>query len=181
MSHEVRHNLRKAGFLYEEVQKSGLDYGCVEISLTALGSATHLVEVLNGNISNNSYLFDVIKRKGFDPSWYIDIPSGSTGSDIEDLLEGRYDPEGDRPKGRLAGYLGMEGYEDDRDNHVIAILPRQLMPRDLRLQLKIARAYVVVDTAGGGTLMVTANSIAHYINAVIESGGGYAISQLWKK
>lgn len=182
MSKEAVHSLRAADFLYDEILKSRLDYGCFEVSLRALGADYHLVELLDKDFNDHSGLLAVILRKGLVPSWIVSLALGSTGADIEDLLEGRYTIPKPRPSGVMTGFLGLESYPDEleRPNHAIAILPRQRMPRDLRRSLKKRHAYAVVNTMAGGTLMVSADSIAGYAQRIRQDGGQLFISQIWK-
>lgn len=180
MPSETPHNLRSANFLRRELAKEGLKYGCVEVSLQALGADIHLTELLNGNPTEWASLLSYIQRKGFEPNWIINVPTGVTGTDFERLFEVGLLPDHPNPIGKMAGYLGLESYPGDRENHVIAILPRDLLPRDVRRDLKRLHSYVVVDANAGGSLIAPADGLAKYANQVHTDGGIFAVTQLWR-
>lgn len=182
MGKEVTANIISANELFKEAASAGLNYGCLEVSLQALGSETHLVEILGGNPSEYSSLLDIVWRRGFQIGWIFQFNDSSDSEAIDDLLEGRDSLPKPQPIGKLAGYLGLECYLDpnsDHTQHVIAILPRQHLPRDRRRALKKKKAYLAVDTSCGGSIPVTADNLAHYAQLVRDQGGVFAIAQLF--
>ncbi len=179
MGKETSRHLHAALMLYHEAQAADLDYGCVEVSLQALGGTSHLVDLLCGNTTEDSSLLNIILRKGFKSSWIVSIPVNATGQDIETILEGNLPDLQPNSKGKLAGYLGLESYSDpDQSNHVIAILPRQYMSRNVRRRLQKQRAYLVIDTSIGGALPITTNGLATYAKQIMNKGGHFAIARL---
>ncbi|HSW89626.1 MAG TPA: hypothetical protein VLH19_02010 [Patescibacteria group bacterium] len=186
MSKQTVENLQAASLLYEEAIVAQLDFGCLEISLQALGAPMSLVDLLNQSMAFEGNLYDIVSlimRKGLELRWMAYVPADISGKDVSLLLDGDFYFPDPRPRGSMTGYLLLEEYPFDleKDNHASAIVPRQLLPKSARLSLKKDKAYLMVDINSGGVIAPTAEQIAHYVRQVAAEGGRIAVSEVWKR
>ena len=180
MSYETRRNIREAHHLFTQAKKSGLNYGCVEVSLQALGGSAHLVDLLRENPTDSSDIYDVIQRSGFQSNWLITTDSTFTARHYKEMFLGEVPQVGKQPAGRMAGYIGMAYFpQGNQINHVIGIVPRQHLSRNQRIEFKKLDSQFVIDTSSGGILRVPHQSFVNYGNMVRSNQGSFLVSQLW--
>lgn len=183
MSFYTRENLRRANHLHEHARRSQIDFDCLPVSLLALGATEiEFADLLNSEFKKPSLLEDVLERNGLKINWQLPLQAGTAPEILEYLLDraaGNDLPQ-QYPGGTLAGFLLIDHYpwETDRPFHVVAILPRDQMPRDMRRFLKQKQAYTVVDTSSDGELKVTTRQLAHHTNQVCTAGGQVLLFQI---
>lgn len=181
MSNNLREDLRSANFLLEQVSVANLKYGCVEVSLQALGIPGHFVDILDGGPKNVAKTLNLLERNGYGINWVVQPHHGVTPEEVDYLLDKSNSPlfKEALPSGLVVGYLCFERYgSPDKHDHLMTILPRDRMPRDDRRFLKKKKSFAVVDTVVGGILARTTNQLAHYMNYVLQSDGLLDIAQI---
>lgn len=173
-------NLREAKHLHRQALKAKLSYGCLEVSLQALGGSGHIVDLLEKPNKKLLHISDIIAQQGLVINWIATIDNTIKPDEFEYLLEDKYITYQEYPQGKLAGHLCIEEYHHDptKPNHISAILPRQHLSRSDRKLLKKARAYVMVNTASTGVIQVTTEQLVRYAKHVAENNGQLGIAQI---
>lgn len=186
MSLRAVESVRAARSLYEEAKKAQLGFGCFEVSLRALGGEDiHYLDILNRDEKHPTDLVGEVARRGLAVNWIIRLSPDITGQDFEVLFQQLPSSffEEHHPQGFLMGYLCLETYysaADEHNNHALAILPREIMPRNTRRSLKKHKSYIAVDTSVGGVVRVSVDNLAHYVAHVSKRGGTVDIAQIRK-
>lgn len=156
-------NVTGAQELHRQVTEAGFDYGCLEVSLTALG-AKYTLEKIDRAERDPMPLGDVIDKSGLRVNWLVSTEEKLSAKDIESLLCGRVILEESFPQGEVLGYLWIEAIPNQK-GHAVAIFPED-------------GAYMVMDTEVGGLIQVTAENLAHMGNRVLSLGGRFGIAQI---
>lgn len=179
MSRKTVENIRAANHLYDQAIISELGYGCLEVSLQALGAPMHFLDILEREERKSNSIPDIIERGGLALNWIEMITSQTPVQYIEDLLTDKVHHDFPSIPGVVTGYLGLEYYpQNERTNHATAILSRDGLPRDVRIKLKKDGTFLVIDTNAGGQLLLTPAQIRNYGTYVKESGGQLVIGQI---
>ncbi len=186
MSRWAREHVGNALELYHQALVADIEYGCFESCLTALGANIDLHELLYTPPSRqNANLFDLLERYGLAAHWIEAVGLDTTVEEIEQLVTDKIPPlHAHYSSGQTTGYLCLEKYapmqpESGRINHATAILPRHLLPKDLRKRLKKANRFTVIDTnTDGGITHRTPADILEYAQQVRSDGGKFLIAQI---
>ncbi len=160
-------NLSKAQNLLSEVREAGLSYGCLEVSLVALGAELSLKNI-DRSQKEASLITEVLNKSGFEINWIINSQAAVTSDEIFALLTDQVILDEDFPHLETAGFLILDHYPD-RNGHALAILPHETSP------------FLVMDTSCFGTMDLEAYNIAHVLNYTLSHGGSYEILELKHK
>jgi hypothetical protein len=179
MSRKTVENIRAANQLYNQAIIAELGYGCLEVSLQALGAPMHFHDILQRDEKKPETILDVVERSGLNTNWIILITPQTPPQYIHDLLTDSVHHEFPNIPGVVTGYLGLEYYPGKhKPNHATAILNRDSLPRDVRLKLKKDGTFLVIDTNAGGQLLLTPQQIQNYARYVNQSGGQLVLGQI---
>lgn len=179
MSRKTVENIRAANRLYDQAIISQLGYGCLEVSLQALGAPMHFLDILEREERKPNSIPDIIERGGLALNWIILITGQTPPKYIEELLTDKVHHEFPNIPGVVTGYLGLEYYpHNEKPNHATAIVSRDDLPRDVRKKLKKDGTFLVIDSNAGGQLLLTPEHIRNYAHSVKEAGGQLVIGQI---
>lgn len=173
MGLKERYHVRNMHALVKEIRSLGIEGGCVEATMTAMGSLMTLKDIV-------SYPPEKANPRSYFAKHGLTLASGYklTQPISDDAMRDHLI----HPKtflthheknfgGALAGLLITIGRVDDEDPHIIGVLPRQQMPRDVRRQLKKHDAHVIVDTRSGGSpsYRMTTTNIAENVSSLVAN------------
>lgn len=164
VSLDKEQNIRAAESLRLEALAQDLSYGCLEISLAALGAQIAFQD-LERRGRKPSQVFERIERTGLRINWQVGTTDKLSGDDISYVLGGSFNPDQRVPDGTLMGYLWMEQFPNG-EGHTLAIFPNESEP------------YLVIDTIVGGYILLSSADIAHLANHVVSQGGSFLIAQI---
>lgn len=155
--------ISEAQELHRQITAAGFDYGCLEVSLTALG-AKFTLEMVDRTDRKALSLNEVMDKSGLKVNWLVAAEERLGTEDIEDLLLGKVVLEESYPQGEVLGYLWVETIPYQK-GHSVAIFP-------------VDGAYMVMDIEVGGLIQLTAENLAHMGNRVLALGGRFEIAQI---
>ena len=191
---ELKHIKDAIGYI-SMIHRSGYSSGCLETSATALGGPIDPYNLML-RIEQGGPQFsvrDYLEKHGMRLIGGIRVDETLPPETIEDLLL--------HPKTRVGRGLGFEnvpavlkgflvlfvhqrnlqgnsdGSENpDSANHGIAILPRDVLPRDIRRECKKNRYFLIIDAASQyGHYFCTAEGAASMFRDKIQQGYDVAI------
>lgn len=177
MERRVAEDIQKAVSLHYEIHKSGMEWGCFQVALQALGGNVHPQEVFN--LTDTCVdVFEIMERKGLVIDWIIATEGDIEPIDLKEFLEIRLPEE--EQKGKFRGYLcEIIPPSEEEVGHAFAILPSQLMPRDVRRRLNKNNELAVVDLVSeGGYAQASIEDLANYINNSYSQGRTFCIARV---
>jgi hypothetical protein len=161
---EVEARLHSAQNLYLELLSLGFNYGCLEVSLIALGANLALSDVDRTEKDANKRS-QLLEKNNLVVNWLISTDKVVTSKEISAIIEGEIQFAEDHPNGEVMGYL-LTISVPDQVSHAIAVVC--LAPN----------SYIVVDTKMIGRMPVTAENLAYMLNQVLNEGGKFEIAQI---
>jgi hypothetical protein len=158
--------MKAAEALCSELMRAGLNYGCLEVALTALGATNFTlagVERIDGEQPRRA---DVIDESGLKINWIVSPESDVNAQDLEYLFGGEAGFDEEHPDGEVAGYILSERHPERINGHSIATLPTSM------------GTYLVMDSLIGMSVELTAEGLAQATNYIVSNGGSFEIFQL---
>jgi hypothetical protein len=161
---ELETRLQSAQNLYEELLNLGFKYGCLEVSLNALG-ANLMVSDVDRKEKTANLRGQLLHNNGLVVNWLISTDQKVTSEEISAILEGKMHFSPEYPDGEVLGYLWTIQIPNQR-SHTIAVI--NLSPN----------SYIIFDTKMIGRMSVTSENLAHMANDVLSRGGKFEIAQI---
>jgi len=180
MGHIERVRIKNTLHFVKQLGELKVPSGCLQASLLAMGAADiHLQDVVyqhehqTGIKNVDAYLHD--HKLALGASFSLKNPfTTTTVADLLDnpgviLAQSDYNHNSGK---RIAGLLLAFGEYDQEPPHVIGILPRNDMTRNLREILKRDNSHVIVDTsvADDPIYLMKVDDITNNLNALIVNG-----------
>lgn len=172
MGLEMRYNVRSAQHFVRQLSAMDLHTGCLQTALRAMGAPVHLHDA----IDQAEHKLTPERAVGYFAQYGLEL-NGTyelalpvsvgemrrrLGAPIAELAALDHTVHGKR----LAGLLFYIGSREDNQPHVIGVLPRDYLPRDVRKRLHRIDAHLVVDTSFGRTPVysMTTRNITDNVN-----------------
>lgn len=175
-------NLYQAEYLCDKIRRMGVKYGCLPVSIQALGGRIHLHHFLKKPLEQVTAL-STIFQAGLDLGGFVEIAEEIDGESIEGILEILFSIRQNQENNqRFAGFLMLLTFSEEQseNNHALVVLPRELMGMRVQRKLEKQGKYMVVDSGGGKVVgKAHANDLAQYINEVLAFGGEVKIFQVF--
>lgn len=179
MGHIERTNIQMAIDFKRNLVDWEFRNGCVHTVLVAMGADVHMHDVVSqsehGIVFPNIHAYFAAYGLELSMSYRVAKPVSLNAMRAmlehpkEELLK---KTPSIPPEKLVKGYILDFGDDTHVDPHVIGILPRGKMTRNLRRLLKRDDAYAVVDssTTGDAVYPMTLTNIVHNVNALVLNG-----------
>ena len=180
MGHQERQRIIKTREFVEQLENLNIPSGCLQASILAMGASNiHLYDVIYsyenkvGIQNRDAYLHS----QGLSLSVSLKLDQPLSINQMKKAIE---TPKSifagldtfQNPNSRVVGILFAFGEYQDKPAHVVGILPRGDMTKNLRKILKKEKSHMVVDTshAGKPIYFMTVENITDNLNALILNG-----------
>ena len=179
MGHTERLRIKRTQHFVDQLEELKLTSGCLQACLLAMGAKNiHLLDILKQNERQVgiSHMDAYLKGQGFEigASYVLDSPVNY--HQIKDILNNpgvanaRANYEINSGK-RIAGLLFALGKNRENAPHIIGVLPRGDMTRNLRSVLKKTDSHLIIDTSLAGEPIYTmkTSDITSNLNELITN------------